>query len=105
MDRYSITQNHLRDLKIGYELANSSKNDFLNKYVVNQLNSVKFNYTYSFLTDFDLVYSYVLDLILFIKTSKIINNVSSSNYFMSRLRETVELYPELKDKDEVREIL
>jgi len=105
MDRYSITQNHLRDLKIGYELAKSSKNDFLNKYVINQLNDVKSNYIYSFLTDFDLVFSYALDLVLFIKTSRIINNVSSSNYFMSRLRETVELYPELESKVEIREVL
>ncbi|MBP3841720.1 MAG: hypothetical protein IK997_06365 [Bacilli bacterium] len=105
MDRYSITQSHLRDLKIGYELAKNSRNDFLNKYVINQLNSVKSNYTYSFLSDFDLVFSYALDLVLFIKTSRIINNNSSNNYFMSRLREIINLYPELHDKPEINEIL
>lgn len=105
MDRYSIIQSHVRDLKIGYELARSSKNAFLQKYVENQIESVKSNYSLSFLTDFDLVFSYSIDLALFIKISRIVGNASSDKYFFARLNDVLKEYPELKEKEEIKEVM
>ena len=105
MNRETIVKFHLDDLKVGYELAEITKNSFLQDYIKNQFDVVKSNYNFDFFTDFDLVFAYAVDLVLFIKTSKIINDNENKDYFYSRLKELCDEYPKLLEKNEVREVL
>ena len=105
MNREKIVESHISDLKVGYELAELSKNEFLQKYIKDQLDNVKANYELSFFTDLDLALAYSVDLVLFIKTSNIIGDIDNKDYFMNRLNELSNFYPNIRETDEVKEII
>ncbi len=105
MNRETIVRFHIDDLKVGYELAEIARNSFLQNYIKNQFDVVKSNFDFDFFTDFDLAFAYAVDLVLFIKTSKIINDNENKDYFYGRLKELCEVFPDLLGKSEIREVL
>lgn len=105
MDRETIINNNIRDLKIGYELAEIANNDFLKNYVNSQMPNLQSNASSSFFTDYDLAEAYAIDLVLFIKTSGIINDADNKDYFKTELIKLCDAFPNLRNDKEISSIL
>ncbi len=105
MDRQTIINNNIRALKMGYELAEIANNEFLKNYVKKQLPTLEQNANSTFYTDEDLAETYAIDLVLFIKTSSIINDIDNKDYFKNELITLCEAFPNLKKDEDVSQII
>lgn len=102
MSNSDVINNTIVDLKAGYDLALVIGNDFLKDYAMNRLKEVKDNKDiYNYVSTITLVNSYLVDLALFINISNIVDNTDSKNYFRGRLISIVNLYPELRNRSDL----
>ena len=102
MSSGDVINNTIIDLKEGYDLALLVGNDFLKDYAINRLKEVKENKDmYNYVSTITLINSYLIDLALFINISNIVGNDDRKNYFRGRLISIVNLYPELKNRSDL----
>lgn len=105
MDKTKIVENNLTDLNVGVELAEIAQNDFVKSYSSGRIQSLKSDINNSFLSAVDLAKSYAIDLVLFIKISNIINDLENKDYFRARLMDLCNYFPEIKNEDEVIDLI
>jgi len=102
MTSMEVIDNTIIDLKVGLNFAGLVGNDFLKEYVENRIMDIDKNKeTYNYVSDITLVNSYVVDLVLFINVSNIVNDIDNKSYFKERLMSIVKLYPELRNRRDV----
>lgn len=106
MSNTEILNNNIIDLKVGIDFAEIANNDDLKKYANDRINSIMSDSDINQLIPSDiLVDSYVVDLILFLKSSNIFKDNESKDYFKSKLLELASKFPRLKEREDIRNLI
>ncbi len=106
MDKNKIINDNINDLNIGYDLASIINNTNLKKYTIDRLKSINNNINlYQHSNILLLVNSYVIDLVLFINISNISKSIEEKDYFKGRLVDLMNIFPELKKRKDLIELI
>ncbi len=102
MSNTEILNNNIIDLKVGIDLAEIANNDGLKKYANDRISSIMSDSDINQLLPSDiLVDSYVIDLILFLKSSNIFKDKESKDYFRGKLLDLIDKFPYLRERDDI----
>lgn len=106
MNNTDVLNNNIIDLKVGIDLAEIANNDGLKKYADDRIKKIMNDSDISQLIPIDiLVDSYVIDLVLFLKSSNIFNDSESKDYFRGKLMELVDKFPYLGNRDDIKDLI
>lgn len=106
MSNTDIMNNNIIDLKVGIDFAEVANNDVLKDYATKRINKIMADTDICQLLPLDIfIDSYVVDLVLFLKSSKILEDKESSDYFKGRLLDIVNQFPYLREKEDIKELL
>lgn len=106
MNKTEILNSNINDLNIGYDLACQLKNDNLKKYTIDRLKGMNEHMNLYQQTDILLlVNSYIIDIVLFINVSNISKKVEEKDYFKGRLMFVMNIFPDLKKRKDLIDLL
>lgn len=106
MNNTDILNKNIIDLKVGIDFAEVANNDNLKDYAKQRIDKIMSDAEISQFLPVDiLVDSYVVDLVLFLKSSNILNDKESKEYFRARLSDLIDSFSYLNNRDDLKALL
>ncbi|MBO5138136.1 MAG: hypothetical protein J6B89_00645 [Bacilli bacterium] len=106
MSNTEILNSNIIDLKVGIDFAEIANNDDLKKYANDRISSIMSDSGINqFIPSDILVDSYVVDLVLFLKSSSIFKDNESRDYFKGKLLDLVSKFPRLNEREDIKNLI